>query len=191
MVNKDFIQSYKDIYSYYYFDRYKLDDTNYDTCINYYLDIFKEITLNIDLEKNLNIVVKLKLLATKKRNEPWMYPIVVYKEYVPYGSGRIIVDKFIFNKENEKTILITETPLSDDQHQIKSLGSLLACLNPTARLYEEDGIIFSIYNILKNDTFESTKKDCFYKNKDVILEDIKNIDVSKFSNIVDYIKMPL
>jgi hypothetical protein len=191
MVNKDFIQSYKDIYSYYYFDRYKLDDTHYDTYINYYLDIFKEITLNIDLKKNLNIVVKLKLLATKKRSEPWMYPIVVYKEYVPYGSGRILVDKFILNKENEKTILIAETPLSDDQHQIKSLDSLLACLNPTAKLYVEDGIIFSIYNILKNDTFESMKKDCFYKNKDAILEDIKNIDVSKFSNIVNYIKKPL
>lgn len=191
MIDKDFIQSYKDKYSYYYFERYKLDNMYYDASINYYLNIFKDISQNINLEKNIDIVVKLKLLANKKRKEPWRYPIVVYKEYVTYGSGRILVDKFIFNKENEKTILITETPLSEDQNQIKSLAQLIEYLNPTARLYVKDGIIFSIYNILKTDTFELMRKNYFCKNKDVILEDIKNIDVSKFSNIVDYIKMPL
>jgi hypothetical protein len=182
----DFIAEFKDKRYYYYYDNYPLDQSYYDYSLNYYLNFFKNVQKNENLEFSVSAILKLKMLSQKLPETNWDFPVVIHNHYfMAVGSGRIIVDKFVFNKENKKTIMISDYAL--DGKRIESLNELLHLININGvRFYTKDGIIA---NMFTDHSFDIKRK--YYLNhfKQDLIKSINDVNINDLDSVVYFLKI--
>ena len=52
---------------------------------------------HINIEDGIDTsILKLKMLAHELSETDWIFPIVIYKNFITCGSGRVFIDKFLF-----------------------------------------------------------------------------------------------
>jgi hypothetical protein len=186
----DFVESYKDKLNYYYFDRYNLQQEHYDHAISYNTSLFKNVIEDKNIDQSVSSILKLKMLAHELSETDWIFPIVIYKNFITCGSGRVFIDKFLFNRENKKTILIEDFILNQKNKRVESIFELSSLINvPNFYFYTENGLILSMdFKNMKQSGFTKQKNFYFKNYKNLLISDIKKIDPNNLDFILRFIE---
>lgn len=186
----DFIQIYKDKLYYYYFDTYTLDSSYYEFTLNYYKQYFRNVLENVNVDRSVYVIIKLKMLANKSPEQAWTFPVVIHQyHFMACGSGRILIDKLIHNKENQKTIMVCNSPLEGLFKRIETLDELKEKLNiPCLRFYTKGGIIANMFS--RNHLFDTERERNFIQHKNKVIEQIKQVNINDVQSIINFIKRP-
>lgn len=184
--NFDFVNFCNTRYDYYWFDSYPLAKYYYQTAINGYLTLLTELANGICYTTLLHQLLKLKIIAKKNPVDPWLFPIIVFNNYVLNGTGRIILDRYVFNKPNEKTILICPKNSSLQGEKIESLSHLNEKIQqPNMSVTIKKGLILSMEP--GHFAFKAELNELEIKNKDILIAEVKAMKNISLASLIDFI----
>jgi hypothetical protein len=181
----DFISLLKNKFNYYYADSYSLSSNHYKQSFHNLKFMLEKIQKNDEFNRYIIPIIKMKLLIKKPCQDPWDFPIAVHNNQITCGCGRILIDKFVFNKENKQTIFSCDYNQTLPYMQLNSLAQLSQCIKKDdLRIHVKNGGISAISK--HSDDFGDLVLKYVQKYKDVVLQEIQQLDLSD-NKIIDFL----